>query len=87
MENADNSFRHQYMMLSRLQSDCEYFLGHGNGCVKYLYYDTPEEHIKEMKNLWNMLEPKPEWLSMVKIEEYDQRMLGLVANEAEGDVV
>lgn len=36
--------RHNYTMLSRLQRDCEYFLGNGFGNEKNLYYLNVEEH-------------------------------------------
>lgn len=66
-----------YMMLSRLQADCEYFLGNGTGSVRNLYYDTVEEHIAEMKKLWNGFpeDAKPEWLSYEEIENYEKEML------------
>lgn len=67
--------KHNYMMLSRLQSDCDYFLGNGSGSVRNLYYDTVEEHIAEMKRLWDGLPEKPEWLSYEEIENYEQEML------------
>jgi hypothetical protein len=65
----------QYAMLSRLQQDCDYFLGWGNRSVRHLYYDTVEKHIQEMKKIWNCLRLKPEWLSMEEIEEYESKML------------
>lgn len=71
----DEKFR--YMMLSRLQSDCEYFLNYGRGSLNILYYDTIEEHIERMKELWNSFpkNKKPEWLSYEEIEDYEKRML------------
>lgn len=74
-ENSDNKFN--YMMLGRLQSDCEYFLGHGSRSTRNLYYDTVDEHISEMKKLWDNLpeDGKPEWLTYQEIEEYEKDML------------
>lgn len=74
----DNSF--DYRMLSRLQSDCEYFLNWGKGGVRNLYYNSVEEHIDEMKKLWNKLPIKPEWLSYEDIEDYEKRMLSYENN-------
>jgi hypothetical protein len=68
-----------YMMLGRLQSDCEYFLGNGNGYVKCLYYGNVEEHISAMKKLWNDFDIKPEWLSFEEIENYEKQMLSYKA--------
>lgn len=73
--NEENPQRHQYMMLSRLQSDCDYFLGNGGGSERTLYYKNVEEHIAEMRKLWNELIEKPEWLSMEDIDRYEQEML------------
>lgn len=76
-EDTDNDTKFNYMMLSRLQSDCEYFLNHGMGSVRNLYYDSVEEHIAKMKELWNGFpdNKKPEWLSYEDIEDYEKKML------------
>ena len=68
--------RFNYMMLSRLKMDCNYFLGFGNGHVKHLYYDTIDEHISEMKKLYNSFsdDKKPEWLTLDEIIEYENEM-------------
>lgn len=68
---VDNTFN--YMMLSRLQSDCDYYLGYGNR-ASHLWASDVDSHIKEMKRLWNNLPIKPEWLSMEQIEEYEKKM-------------
>jgi hypothetical protein len=64
----------EYMLLGRLKSDCEYFLGYGCGSSR-LWAATVEEHIVKMKELWNLLPVKPEWLSMEQIEKYEKEML------------
>ena len=40
-----------YQMLSRLESDCKYFLGNGNGYEKHLWASNVDNQIsaKEMK--------------------------------------
>ncbi|MGF7010664.1 hypothetical protein M2146_001188 [Lachnospiraceae bacterium PF1-22] len=72
---SDKSF--QYQMLSRLQSDCEYFLGYGNYSEKRLWASNVKNQIKEMKKLWNGFEKheKPEWLTMEQINQYEKDML------------
>ena len=65
----------RYQMLSRLQSDCEYYLGHGNRSPKVLWALDEKEHIDEMKKIWNELDEKPEWLTMEQIEEYEAKMI------------
>lgn len=64
----------QYQMLSRLKSDCEYYLGHGNRNENHLWAGNVVDHITEMKNRWNALAAKPEWLTMEQINEYERRM-------------
>ena len=68
---------HDYMMLSRLESDCKYFLGYGNGYEGHLYYKEVNEHCDEMKKLYNSFpdSDKPEWLTADQIEEYRTNML------------
>jgi len=64
-----------YMLLGRLQADCEYFLGHGNGSENRLWAGNIEEQISKMKELWEKLPVKPEWLSYEEIENYEKEML------------
>jgi hypothetical protein len=75
-ESSENPQKFDYMMLGRLQTDCDYFLGHGNRSERNLYYGNVPEHIQAMKDLWNKLEAKPEWLTMEEIEKYEKEMMG-----------
>ena len=65
------------MMLSRLQSDCEYYLGNGNRCKKHLWAGDEKKQIKEMKKLYNELpdDQKPEWLTHEQILDYEKEMI------------
>lgn len=71
----ENPQQFQYMMLSRLQSDCEYFLNYGRGREKDLWAGNIIDHIAKMKSIWNELEIKPEWLSYEDILKYEENML------------
>lgn len=71
---SDGDVKFNYMMLDRLRSDCDYYLGNGNRSERILRGENVNEHIKEMKRLWNNLKVKPEWLSMEDIEEYEKKM-------------
>lgn len=75
IEKYDNKFK--YMLLSRMQSDCNYYLGYGNRCVDHLWASTVERHIAYMKALHNSFSEseKPEWLTMEGIENYEREML------------
>lgn len=66
--------KEDYMLLSRLQSDCEYFLGSGNRDESVLFHGNVREHIQSMKELWIGLEKKPEWLNMKDIISYERKM-------------
>jgi hypothetical protein len=74
-KDADD-MRFQYMMLSRLRSDCDYYLGYGHRSANNLWADSVDEHIAEMKRLWNGFpeDKKPEWLTMDEILEYETKM-------------
>ena len=71
----DLQFR--YMLLSRLQSDCEYYLNHGNRHPKCLWAGNEAEQIEFMTRLYDSFkdDEKPEWLTMDKIMEYSKEMI------------
>lgn len=73
--NSDDIFK--YQLLSRLQGDCEYYLGNGNRNKKQLWAEDEREQIEVMKLLYNSFgdENKPEWLSMTDIENYEKQMV------------
>lgn len=68
--------KHLYMLLSRLQQDCDYFLGYGNRSVKYLWALNVDEHLNEMVEIYNYLGEKPEWLTIDEINRYKELMQG-----------
>lgn len=72
---GDKKFR--YMLLSRMQSDCNYYLGNGRRNAKHLWAENEADHIQNMKDLWNSFpeNAKPEWLSMEDIREYEKKMI------------
>lgn len=65
---------YDYMLLDRLKQDCEYFLGNGNRSEKHLWAGNVNDQIAKMKELYNKLPEKPEWLSMEDIENYEKEM-------------
>lgn len=66
-----------YMLLDRLKSDCEYFLGYGNRCSKNLYYKDVDTHCNEMMRLYDSFSDaeKPEWITRAQIEECRIKMM------------
>lgn len=69
-----NDPRFLYQMLSRLESDCKYFLENGNGVEKYLWALKVDNQISAMKEIYNKLKEKPEWLSLEQINSYEKQM-------------
>jgi len=65
-----------YMMLSRLKSDCDYYLGYGNGNSQRLWAGSVKKQIKEMKKIHNSFsnDKKPEWLTYKEILNYEKLM-------------
>lgn len=68
--------RFRYMLLNRMRQDCEYYLSYGKRDCKYLWAETEHEQIELMKSLWNSFpeDGKPDWLTMEKILDYEERM-------------
>ena len=69
--------RTSYMLLGRLQADCEYFLGNGNRKEKHLWAGNVNEQILKMKEIYSSLDEKPEWIGMSEIESYEKKMSGV----------
>lgn len=67
----------KYMLLSRMQFDCNYYLGAGGRYAGCLWSENEAEHIENMKALWESFpeDAKPEWLPWEKIEEFEREML------------
>lgn len=75
----ENTF--EYRLLDRLRADCEYFLGAGGRCEKYLWAGSVEAQIAKMRGLYKILPEKPEWLRLENISAYEQRMLAVGPKE------
>ena len=63
-----------YRLLDRLRADCEYFLGAGNRADKHLWAGNVRAHIAKMRELYDTLPEKPEWLTKEAIDDYAERM-------------
>ncbi len=73
-EAAPFSFDTEYSLLSRLKHDCDYFLGNGNRSAKHLWAGDVTAHISKMRELYEILPIKPEWLGTQNIDEYERQM-------------
>jgi hypothetical protein len=67
LNEEDDKFN--YMLLGRLQQDCNYFLGNGDGYEPHLWAGNVEDQIAKMKELYNKVPEKPEWLSLEDIDK------------------
>lgn len=72
---AHNSDKFNYQLLSRLQQDCEYYLGFGARNKKHLWALDEAEQIQKMKELYAGLPEKPEWITLADIERYEAAMV------------
>ena len=63
-----------YRLLSRLRSDCDYFLGAGGRSEKHLWAGNAYEQIAKMRELYQSLPQKPEWLTEEAIDQYAAQM-------------
>lgn len=76
VQSATNDHSYEYMLLDRLRSDCEYFLGTGETAENnHLWAGNPEAQIEKMQELYDMLPEKPEWLTQEDINQYAQQMI------------
>jgi hypothetical protein len=71
---SEDENKFNYMMLDRLRSDCDYYLGYGNRRKNRLYYEDEQKHINRMKELYNSFpdNKKPEWLTYEQILNYEK---------------
>ena len=63
-----------YVLLDRLRADCDYFLGAGGRSEKHLWAGNVHAQIKKMRELYDALPGKPEWLSAEAIDRYAAQM-------------
>lgn len=65
----------EYQLLARLKSDCDYFLGYGYRNPNNLWAKDVSEQIEKMKEVYEILPLKPNWLSMSDISNYEKLMI------------
>ena len=68
---GDAKFR--YMLLDRMQQDCEYYLRAGR-CARQLWAGDEEKQIKIMVALWMAAPEPPEWLTFDQIGDFAKQM-------------
>ena len=66
--------RFSYMMLNRLKSDCEYYLGYGGRNKHSLCAHDAQAQIDKTRELYDSLTTKPQRQKTHQIDEYAARM-------------
>ena len=74
LDSVPYNFEFEYRQLSRLKSDCEYFLGAGQRHGKHLSEGGIEAQIAKMRELYDAVPDKPEWLTAEDIDRYEAEM-------------
>lgn len=71
---SEPSFK--YQMLSRLQFDCDYYLGNANKNIKVLWALNVADHINLMLALYDLFDDsnRPEWITREDILNYKKQM-------------
>ena len=69
----------EYQLLGRLQSDVDTFLGQSVANEKRLWAGNVKDQIAKMKEIYNGLKVKPDWITMKDIEKYEKAMLKKVS--------
>ena len=87
-EERENPRKFDYMMLDRLKSDCDYFLGNGDGFLGHLYYKNIDRHIEEMEKIYESFsnEEKPEWINLEDIKNYKEKMTKMLEKSEEEEI-
>lgn len=73
----EQDFSFQYQLLSRLRTDCDYFLGAGQRNETYLWAGNIPAQIDKMRELYHAVPEKPEWLTEQDINLYEKQMTAL----------
>ena len=73
VKNWDSSFK--YSMLSRMKSDCDYYLGYGGRAKENLWAGNEIDQINYMQEVYSQLKKKPQWLSKGDLRKYKCEIL------------
>lgn len=65
----------KYAMLDRLRMDCDYYLTYGGRNAKHSLWALDEQkQIDKMREIYESLSIKPEWLTKEQINDYAAAM-------------
>lgn len=71
---CEANFLFEYQMLSRLQSDLDYYLGAGGRSERVLFHKNIQEHFADMKKRLEAFPDglKPQWLTATDMDNYER---------------
>lgn len=74
-DESKHGLKYRYMLLSRMKSDCDYYLN-GHKSKNHLWAGDEGEQINAMQMLWDSFKPeqKPEWLTLEQLDTYKKAM-------------
>lgn len=74
---AENPWRHELMLLDRMRTDCEYFLGNGFGSKRHIWAGSVESQAAAMRSILGNIpeDERPDWMDERTIAEYERAML------------
>lgn len=72
MKKSD--FKSEYMLLDRLAEDCKYYINF-KSTARCLWAKDEQSQIDKMRELYDLLPVKPEWLTKEQIDEYEKKMI------------
>lgn len=78
VKTREEDFATEYMFLSRCKMDCNTYIYHRGfkwGQRRFWGGETIQEHIAEMRRLYDLLPVKPKWLPLHKIKRLERKML------------
>ena len=69
-------FKNEYMLLDRLSEDCKYYINykHAGASARCLWAKDEQSQIDKMRELYDLLPVKPEWLTKEQIDYYAREM-------------
>lgn len=75
LTESEDQDKFNYMMLSRLKSDCDYYLGNGNRNPRNLWAGDEAKQIAKMREFYGKVPEEPEWLTKKDIDDYEDKMI------------
>lgn len=86
IKESDDQDKFNYMMLSRLKSDCDYYLGNGNRNPRNLWAGDEAKQIAKMREFYDKVPEEPEWLTKEDIDKYEDKMINRSEDSPENHI-